>query len=54
MLESLEDLMSYIKCHEIRLNEQKHVRKSKTIALKSKAKSSKAPKANEFEDKSSP
>ena len=49
---SLEDLISSLKCHEIGLNEQELVRKSKFIALKSKRKSSKALKANESKDES--
>jgi len=49
---SVEDLISSLKCHEICLNEQEPVRKPKTIALKSKGKSSKALKPNESEDES--
>jgi hypothetical protein len=49
---SAEDLISSLKCHEICLNEQEHVRKPKSIALNSKGKSSKALKANESEDES--
>lgn len=50
---SLEDFISSLKCHEIRLNEEEPVKKSKFIALKSKGKSSKALKADESEDESS-
>ena len=49
---NLEDVISSIKCHEIGLNEQEPVRKSKFIALKSKGKYSKALKANKSEDES--
>lgn len=49
---SLEDLISSLKCHDIGLNEQEPVRKPKSIALKSKGKSSKVLKANESEDES--
>jgi len=49
---SVEDLISSLKCHEIGLNEQEPVRKPKTIALKSKGKSSQAFKVNESEDES--
>ena len=49
---SVEDLISSLKCHEIGLNEQEPVKKPKSIALKSKGKSSKALKANESEDES--
>ena len=47
---SVEDLISSLKCHEIGLNEQEPVRKPKSIALKSKGKSTKAIKANESKD----
>jgi len=43
---SHKDLISSLKCHEIGLNEQEHVRKPKSIALKSKRKTSKALKKN--------
>ena len=49
---SLEDFIISLKCHEIGLNEEEPVMKSKSIALKPKGKSSKALKANEFEDES--
>jgi len=49
---SVEDLISSLKCHEIGLNEQESVRKLKSIALKSKGKSSQAPKANDYEEES--
>jgi hypothetical protein len=49
---SVEDLISSLKCHEIGLNEQEPIRKPKTIALKSKGKSSQGLKANESEDES--
>ena len=49
---SVEDLLSYLKCHEIGLNEHEPTRKLKPIALKSKGKSSQALKANESEDES--
>jgi len=42
---SVEDLISYLKCHEIGLNEHEPARKPKPIALKSKGKSSQALKA---------
>jgi len=50
---SVEDLISFLKCREIGLNEQKLVRKPKPIVLKSKVKSSKDLKANESEDETS-
>jgi len=49
---SIEDLISSLKCYELRLNRDEHVKKSKSITLKSKEKSSKALKADEFEDES--
>jgi len=49
---SVEDLISSLKCHEIGLNEQEHVRKPKSIALKSKRKSSQGLKGNGSEDES--
>ena len=39
---SVEDLISSLKCHEIGLNEQEPIKKHKSIALKSRGKSSKA------------
>jgi hypothetical protein len=50
---SLKDLISSLKCHEIGLNEEEPMKKSKSIALKSKGKSSKALKSDESEDESS-
>jgi hypothetical protein len=47
---SLEDHISSLKCHEIGLTEEEPVKKSKSIALKSKGKYSKALKADESED----
>jgi len=47
---SLEDLISYLKCHELGFNEDELAKKSKSITLKSKGKSSKALKAYESED----
>jgi len=49
---SVEDLISSLKCHEIRLNEHEPIKKSKSIALKSRGKSSKALKALESEEES--
>jgi len=49
---SVEDLLSSLKFHEIGLNEHESVRKQKTIALKSKGKSSQALKENEYEEES--
>ena len=48
----LEDLISSLKCHEIGLSEDEPGKKSKSIALKSKGKSSKAFKVDESKDKS--
>ena len=39
---SVEDLISSLKCHEIGLNEHEFFRKTKTIALNSKGKTSQA------------
>ena len=44
---SVEDLISSLKCHEIGLNEHEPIKKPKSIALKSRGKSSKALKALE-------
>jgi len=49
---SVEDLVSSLKVHEISLNEHESAKKSKSIALPSKGKSSKALKVIESEDKS--
>ena len=49
---SVEDLINSLKCHDIGLNEEEPIRQPKSIALKSKGKSSKALKANESEDES--
>jgi len=49
---SVEDLISSLKCHEIGLNEHEPVKKAKSIALKSRGKSTKALKALESEEKS--
>jgi len=49
---SIEDLISSLMFHEIGLNEQEPVIKPKSIALKSKGKSTKALKVNESEDDS--
>jgi len=49
---SVEDLISSLKCHEIGLNEQEPIKKHKSIALKSRGKSSKALKALESEEES--
>jgi len=43
---SAEDLVSSLKVHEISLNEHEHAKKSKSIALPSKGKSSKALKSH--------
>jgi len=49
---SVEDLISSLKCHEIGLNEHEPVKKPKSIALKSRGKSTKALKALESEEES--
>jgi len=49
---SIEDLVSSFKVHEISLNEHEPSKKSKSIALPSKGKSSKALKVIESEDES--
>ena len=49
---SVEDLISFLKCHEIGLNEHEHVKKPKFIALKSRGKSTKALKALDSEEES--
>jgi len=49
---SVEDLVSSLKVHEISLNEHEPAKKSKSIALPSKGKSSKALKVIESEDES--
>ena len=49
---SVEDLVSSLKVHEISLNEDEPAKKSKSIALPSKGKSSKALKVIEFEEES--
>ena len=49
---SVEDLISSLKCHEIGLNEHESIKKHKSIALKSRGKSSKALKALESEEES--
>jgi len=49
---SVEDLISSLKCHEIGLNEQEPIKKHKSIALKSRGKSSKALNALESEEES--
>jgi len=49
---SVEDLISSLKCHEIGLNEHEPIKKSKSIALKSRGKSTKALKALESEEES--
>jgi len=49
---SVEDLISSLKFHEIGLNEHEPVKKPKSIALKSRGKSTKALKALESEEKS--
>ena len=46
------DLISSLKCHEIGLNEHESIKKPKSIALKSRGKSSKALKALESEEES--
>jgi len=49
---SVEDLVSYLKVHKISLNEHEPAKKSKSIALPSKGKSSKAFKVIESEEES--
>jgi len=49
---SVEDLISSLKCHEIGLNEHESIKKHKSIALKSRGKSSKALNAFESEEES--
>jgi len=49
---SVEDLVSSLKVHEISLNEHEPAKKSKSIALPSKGKSSKALKVIESEEES--
>jgi len=49
---SVEDLISSLKCHEIVLNEHEPIKKPKSIALKSRGKSTKALKALESEEES--
>jgi len=49
---SVEDLVSSLKVHEMSLNEHEPSKKSKSIALPSKGKSSKALKVIEFEEES--
>ena len=49
---SVDDLISSLKCHEIGLNEHESIKKHKSIALKSRGKSSKALKALESEEES--
>jgi len=49
---SVEDLISSLKVHELGLNEHESAKKTKSIALTSKGKSSKALKAIEFEEES--
>jgi len=49
---SVEDLISFLKCHEIGLNEHEPVKKPKSIALKSRGKSTKALKALKSEEES--
>src|SRR4030043_843765 len=50
---SLENLISSLKCHELGFPEAESIKKSKTIALKSKGKEVKALKAAESEEESS-
>jgi len=50
---SVEDLVSYLKVHELSLNEHESSKKSKSIALPSKGKSSKALKVIESEEEES-
>jgi hypothetical protein len=47
---SVEDLVSSLKVHELSLNEHESIKKSKSIALASKGKSSKALKVVEYEE----
>ena len=49
---SVEDIISSLKCHEIGLTEHEPNKKPKSIALKSRGKSSKALKALESEEES--
>jgi len=49
---SVEDLISSLKVHELGLNEHESAKKTKSIALTSKGKSSKALKTIEFEEES--
>jgi len=51
---SVEDLVSSLKVHELSLNEHEAAKKSKSIALPSKGKSSKALKVIKFEEEESP
>jgi len=51
---SVEDLVSSLKVHELSLNEHEPAKKSKSIALPSKGKSSKALKVIESEEEESP
>jgi len=51
---SVEDLVSSLKVHELSLNEHESAKKSKSIALPSKGKSSKALKVIESEEEESP
>jgi len=50
---SVEDLVSSLKFHELSLNEHESTKKSKSIALPSKGKSSKALKVVETEEEDS-
>jgi len=49
---NVEDFISSLKCHEIGLNKHEPIKKLKSIALKSRGKSSKALKALESEEES--
>ena len=49
---SVEDLTSSLKYHEIGLNEHESIKKPKSIALRSRGKSTKALKALESEEES--
>jgi len=51
---SVEDLVSSLKVHELSLNEHESAKKSTSIALPSKGKSSKALKVIESEEEESP
>ena len=51
---SVEDLVSSLKVHELSLNEHEPTKKSKSIALPSKGKTSKALKVVESEEEDSP